>query len=57
MLLAHLYLLDDATKHVYMQDILKVIGVALIITGPMKLLLTPQAQQKKYMEEVEIIEV
>ncbi len=56
-ILAEAMLQDDATKFVYTKDILKVIGAFLVITWPMKLLLTKEAEQKKFMEEVQIIEV
>lgn len=48
---------DDASNHIYLQDILKIIGALLVITGPMKLLVTKESQHKKFMQEVEIIEV
>ena len=56
-LVAEAMLQDDASMHIYVQDIIKIIWAFLVITWPMKLLLTKEAEQKKFMEEVEIIEV
>jgi hypothetical protein len=56
-LVAEAMLQDDPTTHIYLKDIVKIIGAFLVITWPMKLLLTKEAEQKKFMEEVEIIEV
>lgn len=55
--IAHSTLTDDPAKYIYLKDILKIVGAALVITGPMKMLNTPEAEQKKMMEDVEIIEV
>jgi hypothetical protein len=49
--------LDTPEQYIYLKDILKIIGASLVITGPMKLLTTKEAEQKKFMDEVEIIEV
>lgn len=48
---------DTPSAHIYLQDILKIIGAMLVITWPMKLLMTKEAQEKKFMEEAQIIEV
>lgn len=56
-LVAEAMLQDDPTTNIYLQDIVKIIWAFLVITWPMKLLLTKEAEQKKFMEEVEIIEV
>lgn len=54
---AHTTLLDTPEKGIYLRDIVKILGAFLAITGPMKLLVTKEAEQAKFMEEVEIIEV
>ena len=56
-LVAEAMLQDDPSTNIYLQDIVKIIWAFLVITWPMKLLLTKEAEQKKFMEEVEIIEV
>jgi len=56
-LVAEAMLQDDPMTNIYLQDIVKIIWAFLVITWPMKLLLTKEAEQKKFMEEVEIIEV
>lgn len=50
-------LLDMPWQSIYVQDILKVVGMLLVVTGPMKLLVTKKVAHDKYMKEVEIIEV
>lgn len=54
---AEALLQDNPATRVYTKDVLKIIGACLVITGPMKLLLTKEAEQKKFMQDVEIIEV
>ncbi len=54
---AHYFLQDRPESSIYLQDILKIVGALLVITWPMKLLITKEAEEKKFMEEVEIIEV
>lgn len=56
-ILSNSMLQDNASAHIYLQDILKIIGAMLVITWPMKLLMTKEAQEKKFMEEAQIIEV
>lgn len=54
---AEAWLQDTPEKFVYIQDVMKIVGAALVITWPMKLLNTKAAEEKKFMEQVEIIEV
>jgi len=56
-LVAEAFLQDNPETSSYLKDILKIVGAMLVITWPMKLLITKEAEEKKYMEEVEIIEV
>jgi exosortase/archaeosortase len=54
---AHTTLLDTPEKSIYLRDIIKILGAFLAITGPMKLLVTKETEEAKFMEDVEIIEV
>ena len=54
---SHLYLQDDPSVDVYLRDIMKIIGVLLVIAWPMKLLISKKVQEKRAEENVEIIEV
>jgi hypothetical protein len=54
---AHTTLLDTPEKNIYLRDIIKILGAFLAITGPMKLLVTKETEEAKFMEDVEIIEV
>ncbi len=56
-LLAQSQLSDDPSRYVFLQDIMKVIGVYLIIVGPMKLLIPKSVQEEVAQKDVEIIEV
>lgn len=52
-----IYLLDDATRSVFLADALKVISVLMIFLGATKSLVSPLREQKHFDEQVEIIEV
>lgn len=54
---AHLLLVDTPEQYVFLQDIIKVLGVFLIIVWPMKLLVNQKVADEKFNETVEIIEV
>jgi len=54
---AEMLLVDTPEKYVFLQDIIKVLGVFLIIVWPMKLLVNEKAAEEKFNEKVEIIEV
>lgn len=56
-LLAQSQLSDDASRYIFLKDIMKVIGVYLIIVGPMKLLIPKKVQEEVAQKDVEIIEV
>lgn len=54
---SHLYLTDDPTTSVYLKDILKLFWVFFIIAGPTKMLISEAYEEKKFEEEIEVIEV
>lgn len=54
---AELMLVDTVSEYAFLKDILKIIGAMLVITWPMKLLTTKEAEQAKMMQDIEIIEV
>ncbi len=56
-MLAHSQLSDDATRYIFLSDIMTVVGVFLVIVGPMKLLIPKSVQQEVAEKDVEIIEV
>lgn len=55
-ILAHAHLEDSVVLQVYLRDVMKVIGVYLIIVGPMKLLIPKKIQEQVEQKDVEIIE-
>lgn len=54
---SHIYLADSPADMVYLRDIMKLVGVFLCIVWPMKLLTTDWYAEKKFEEEMEVIEV
>jgi len=54
---AHVYLLDSPEQMVYLRDVMKLVWVFLCIAGPMKLLQSAKYEEKKFEQEVEVIEV
>lgn len=56
-LTSHLYLRDNPSLHIYLADIMKLLWVILVIVWPTKMLVTKAYEEKKFEEEVEIIEV
>ncbi len=56
-ILAEMQLSDDPSRHIYLKDFAKVIGVFLVIVGPMKLLIPKKVQQEMEDKNVEVIEV
>ena len=54
---AHNILIDNPEQYSFLKDSMKIIGAMLVITWPMKLLITKEAEQAKMMQDVEIIEV
>ena len=48
---------DDPASHVYLGDILSIVGIYLIIAGPSKMLLHAKTQEVRAEKDVEIIEV
>lgn len=54
---AHNILIDNPEQYSFLKDSMKIIGAMLVITWPMKLLTTKEAEQAKMMQDVEIIEV
>lgn len=51
------YLIDDATRSVFLGDLLKVISVLMIFLGATKALVTPGREQQIIDDQTEIIEV
>lgn len=56
-MLAHSQLSDDPSRYIFLKDVMKVIGVYLIIVWPMKLLIPKKIQEEVAQKDVEIIEV
>lgn len=56
-IISHLYIQDSPENYVFIGDIMKLLGVYLIIVGPMKLLVSKRTQQIREEKDVEIIEV
>jgi len=54
---SHIYLADSPADMVYLRDIMKLVGVFLCIVWPMKLLTSADYAEKKFEEEMEVIEV
>ncbi len=54
---SHVYLQDSPEAQVYLKDIMKLVWVFLCITWPMKLLTSEKYAEKKFEEEIEIVEV
>lgn len=54
---AHVYLADSPENMVYLQDIMKLVWVFLCIAWPTKSLQSKNYEQKKFDDEVEVIEV
>lgn len=54
---SHVYLKDSPEAQVYLRDIMKLVWVFLCVTWPMKLLTSENYAEKKFEEEVEIVEV
>lgn len=54
---SHIYLVDSPEMQVYLRDIMKLVWVSLCILWPTKMLLSTTYEEKKFEEEVEIIEV
>lgn len=54
---SHLYLSDSPELRIYIWDIVKLIWVFLVITWPTKFFISKKYQEKKFEQEVEIIEV
>lgn len=52
-----MYLTDSPTQYIFLRDVMKVIGVYLVIVGPMKLLIPKKVQEELEQKDVEIIEV
>ncbi len=55
--IAEVYFLDNPEVHVYLADILKLVWVILVIVWPSKALVSKAYEEKKFEEEIEIIEV
>lgn len=56
-IISHLYLQDTPENYVFLGDVMKLLGVYLIIVGPMKLLVSKRTQLAREEKSVEIIEV
>ncbi len=56
-LTSHLYLRDNADLHIYLADIMKLLWVILVVVWPTNMLVTKAYEEKKFEEEIEIIEV
>ena len=54
---AHAYLADIPSSMVYLQDIMKLVGVVLCIAWPTKALQSAKYEEQKLEEEIEVIEV
>lgn len=49
--------MDTSALHIYTSDFTKLLGVVLVIIGPMKWLVPPAVREERAQKNVEIIEV
>lgn len=56
-LLGYVYLLNDPTKYIYISDMIRVLGILLIILSPTGVLITEKIKEKKQSKKTQIIEV
>lgn len=54
---AHYYLIDTPALHIYTSDLLKILGLCLVIAWPTRMLVPESVREERAQKNVEIIEV